>query len=368
MFAVRKKKPSQVGDWHTRTIDDVPSVSMIVPVYNEASVISRKIENLQAIDYPNGKMEEIYVDGGSTDGTTDLIRTYGMGGHRPVKIVEEGARRGFNIAVISGFREARGDIICVPGAETEWEPQALKLMVRHFADHNVGVVTGRQRVSNLAEGMSPKLEKTYREFYDFLMTAESAIDSPFDLKGEICATRRSIVSHLVERPEWLGRGAIDTAGTFQAKIDGYKAVFEPAAAYFERAPTSFYESFLQGRRRGAALIQNIIIFRKVMLNRRYGLFGTLIMPVHFCLLVILPFMFLVSVSGIVILAIFGSVYAVVCAGLALLSLLSKRILAFVKTQLVLVATVIGLFTRIETQKLKRLQSTRAYGKRGGASK
>ena len=258
MFAIRIKKPSRVPDWHARTTSDVPSVSMIVPVYNEASVISRKLENLQATDYPNGKLEAIFVDGGSTDGTADLIQAYGMGDRCRVKVIREGARKGFNIAIIDGFSEAKGDIICIPGGETEYDPQALNLMVRHFEDHNVGVVTGTQRLSNPTQGMSPRIEANYRDLYDFVRRAETIIDSPFDLKGEISAARRSIIAHLVEDRRFLRKGAIDTATSFQGKIDGFQTIFEPEAVYYERAPESFRDSFKQGARRGAALIQNMM--------------------------------------------------------------------------------------------------------------
>ncbi len=359
MLAVKIKKPSQVRDWRARTTNDVPSISMIVPVYNEASVISRKLENLQAIDYPNGKLEAIFVDGGSTDGTADMIQTYGMGDRCRVKVIREGARKGFNAAIVDGFSEAKGEIICIPGGETEYDPQALNLMVRHFEDRNIGVVTGTQKVSNLNAGMPPRIEASYRDLYDFVRRAEAIIDTPFDLKGEISATRRSIIAHLVEDRRFLRRGAIDTASSFQGKVDGFKTIYEPEAFYYERAPESFGDSFKQGARRGAALVQNMMIFKSIILNRRYGAFGMLIMPVHFILLTILPFIFLVAVSGMFVLALGWSRYALALVGLGLLgTLASHRMQALVRVQLVLVAAILGLVTGIETQKLERLLTTR----------
>ena len=96
-----------------------------------------------------------------------------------------------------------------------------------------------------------------------------------------------------------------------------------------------------------------------MLNRRYGAFGMLIMPVHFCLLTILPLMFLVAVSGMFALALGGSRFALALVGLGLLgTIVSHRMQALVRVQLVLAAAIVGLLTGIETQKLERLLSTR----------
>jgi cellulose synthase/poly-beta-1,6-N-acetylglucosamine synthase-like glycosyltransferase len=358
-FALKAKKAAREVDLQGRMTKDTPRVTMIVPVYNEAAVISRKLDNLRAIDYPDGKLEAIFVDGGSTDGTADLIRSDCGRGHFVVKVVRQGARKGFNSAVIEGFQEAEGEIICIPGAETEYDPQALNLMVRHFDDPSVGAVVGRQRISNLGQGVSPLIEASYRDLYNFLIEAESLVDSPFDVKGEICATRRNILAHLVRNPEFSRRGTIDTCVSFQGRIDGYRAVYEPEAFYYELSPKSLWESFKQGIRRGATLIQNMMIFKTMILNRRYGAFGMLIMPAHFCLLVILPFTFFVGVVGMIGMVLAGSIWAMILVGSGLLAvLLSRRIQALVKTQLVLVVANLRLLTGIETQKFERLHSAR----------
>ena len=78
-----------------------------------------------------------------------------------------------------------------------------------------------------------------------------------------------------------------------------------------------------------------------------------------CLLVILPFAFLAGVVGMIGMAIGGSMWALILIGCSLLgTLLSRRLQALVKTQLVLLAANLRLLTGIETQKFERLQSVR----------
>jgi cellulose synthase/poly-beta-1,6-N-acetylglucosamine synthase-like glycosyltransferase len=340
---------------------DFPTVSIIVPIYNENSVISAKIDNLEKLNYPRDRFEAIFVDGGSLDGTVDILESRLKSTDVSIKVVKQGARKGFNNAVIEGFSKTVGDIIFITGAETEYDPEALKFAARHFADPKIGAVTGRQVIKNVGDGYSPQLEGAYRSLYDFIREAESQIDSPFDLKGEISAARRSIVEHLVTNSTLIRKGCIDACFSFQGKIDGYRTVYEPNATYYEQTTTLIRDSFKQQIRRGATLIENMLAFKNLLLRRKYGAFGMLIMPAHFLMLLILPYLFLIGSIGIVVLTIvrpsnYLSILIVVIGFLAIV--LSRKVQAFVKTQVVLILATLKLLRGVETQKFERLQSAR----------
>lgn len=357
-----KNKPKHVGASRSSAIKEFPTVSMIIPVYNEARVIQRKMDNLQALNYPRDKLEVVFVDGGSVDGTAEMIENLAETKDLSIKVVRQGCRKGYNLAIVEGFAWSTGEIICFTGAEVEYEPNALLLMVQHFADPNIGAVSGKQTIRNIEEGLSPELEGAYRSFFDFLREAESNIDSPFNIQGEICAARRSICEHLVENEELFHRGCIDSCLSFQGKMNGYKTVYEPNAVFYELAPGSIRESFNQQIRRAATLIQSMMAFKGMILKRKFGAFGMLIMPAHFLMLVVLPFLFLVgSIGALAIFAFNPLQYPILTAAVVitvLATLFSKQIQAFIRTQVVLVITTLGMLFGIETQKFKRLPSTR----------
>lgn len=357
MLSLRLLKPATIDRNIELSSHDLPKVSMIVPVYNEARVIAKKIEDIGKTRYPASKLEAVFVDGGSTDGTDNLIERECRSINPSVRIIRQGYRKGFNAAVIEGFPETTGDVICIPGAETEYHPDALRALVAHLTDPRVGAVTGRQEIRNRAEGLAPALEVSYRSLYDFIRAAESRIDSPFDLKGEISACRRDICADLVARKSFASKGCIDACFGFQSRVAGYRTVYEPSAVYYERTASTVRDSFKQRVRRAATLIQNMMIFKDMMLSKRFGKFGMIIMPAHFLMLIVLPFFFALGAAGLLGLAIVSSnsiVFVALTTIAVLAMLLSHEVQAFCITQVVLVIAVLRLLIGIETQKFERL--------------
>lgn len=338
-----------------------PKVSIILPVYNEVNVLKRRIENFEEINYPKDMLELVFVDGGSNDGSVQLLKNLKSQSDLLIKLIFQGQRNGFNNAVREGFAATTGEIICITGAETEYDKEALNMLVRHFKDPKIGAATGKQVVKNVNDGLSPQIEIAYRELYDFMREGESCLDSPFDIKGEITAARRSIIQALVENHRLKKAGCIDCCVNFQGKIDGFRTVYDPDAYYSELSPKLIRDSFKQQVRRAATLIENMLAFKEIFFKSKYGPFGLLIMPAHFLMLVVLPYLMLA-------LGIFVSIIVAVNPAnllfltffvIAFLSLIiSKKVKAFVQTQLALVAATIKLLKGVETQKFERIESAR----------
>lgn len=341
--------------------DDLPYISMIIPVYNEIKIIDKKFENLKSLNYPLEKLEAVFVDGGSTDGSADRIDLLSNDVHFTVKTIRQGSRKGFNNAVIEGFQRSIGQILFITGAETEYDPNALRYCIEHYEDPKVGVVTGRQIIKNVQDGSATKVDYSYRKLFNFVLEAECKIDTPTYLQGEISSTRREVLQRLVEMPEFLSKGNIDSCYSFQARLDDLKTIYEPRAVYYELSPKTFRDSWKQQLRRSATMIQNIFIFKNMMLRSKYGLFGLFIMPSHMLILTFLPFLFIFDALGILLYLVFNpnnvAIISFTIVGLVL-TIFSRTIQAFIQVQIILVLGNIRLLTGIETQKFMRIESTR----------
>jgi biofilm PGA synthesis N-glycosyltransferase PgaC len=134
--------------WPQIPEEDLPLVSVILPVFNEEPVIARTLAALRASDYPN--LEVIAVDDGSTDATLTILRHYAA--QWPTLRVLTQPNGGKSIASNHGIMAARGQIVVTLDGDTLFEPQTIRMFARHFTAQDtkrpVGAVAGHVKVGN----------------------------------------------------------------------------------------------------------------------------------------------------------------------------------------------------------------------------
>ena len=192
----------------------LPSLSMIIPVHNEAVRLARKIANTKALDYPADLLEVLFVSDGSTDGSADLIRA-NLGPR--MALVELTARGGKAAALNAGLARASGDIVVFTDASIVLEPGALRAIVRPFDDSSVGCVSGEDRIADAGgEGL-------YGRYELYLRRLESQVHSIVGASGSFYAQRRQVC-----RPFSEGMAPDFLSVLFTAQ-QGYRAISEPTA-------------------------------------------------------------------------------------------------------------------------------------------
>ena len=211
---------------HTRPVrkgDELPSVTVIVAAHNEEEVIERRIENLRGLDYPPGRLELVVTSDASTDATEELAARVGA------RVVTN-PRGGKVAAQDHAVREASSDVVAFTDANSTWAPDALRELVRAFADTDVAYVCGRLNV--LADDGRNK-EGLYWRYELGVRAAESRIDSVTGGNGSIYAVRRS---DYVEVDSRFGH---DLSLPYLMVQRGRRAVYEPGANAYEKAtPTT----------------------------------------------------------------------------------------------------------------------------------
>jgi len=115
----------------------MPRVSVIIPAYNAERYLRETLDSVMAQTWRD--FEAVVVDDGSTDGTREIVRSYG----EPVRLVEQ-ANAGPSAARNRGVREARGELAAFVDADDVWLPEKLALQVPLFdAEGRVGLVYSR---------------------------------------------------------------------------------------------------------------------------------------------------------------------------------------------------------------------------------
>ena len=117
-------------------------ISVLIAARNEEKDIGWKISETLGWDYPPEKLEILVASDASDDSTDEIVRS--MSDPRVTFVRMK--RRGGKVRALNKLAElARGEILFFTDANAHIGPQALRLMVRHFADHRVGCVTGDSR-------------------------------------------------------------------------------------------------------------------------------------------------------------------------------------------------------------------------------
>lgn len=258
-----------------------PTVSVIVPAYNEEKVIARTIEALLEVDYPS--KEIIVVDDGSTDRTLEIASRYKKVG---VKVCHK-ENGGKYSALNYGLKFARGEIIVVVDADTIVGKYSLKELVKNFSDPTVAAVAGNIKVLNRVNWLTRCQALEYITSINVFRRALDVFSSVTVVPGALGAFRRSTLDS-------VGLYDRDTiTEDFDVTVKVLKAgstvqASSYAVAYTE-APLTLKDLYRQRMRWYRGNFQTILKHRDAFTNPRYGFLQRLGFPFILVSMVFVPF-------------------------------------------------------------------------------
>src|SRR5262245_25773924 len=148
-----------------RRADITPRVSVIIAAYNEERDIQAKLKNTLALDYPRDRMEIIVASDCSTDQTDEIVRRFGRSG---VILSRQPVRFGKTVAQHRAVKVSSGESLVFSDATTMYEPDAIRKIVRSFADPEVGCVAGQLIYVDAATSAVGKGCRSYWGYEKFL--------------------------------------------------------------------------------------------------------------------------------------------------------------------------------------------------------
>ncbi|HXI02994.1 MAG TPA: glycosyltransferase family 2 protein [Candidatus Saccharimonadales bacterium] len=235
-----------------------PQVSVLIPAYDEEAVIARKLENTLALDYPRERLE-ILVASESDDATDDIVR--GFAG-RGVRLLPSAVRRGKVANLGRAVPESRGEILLLTDANAMIRPEALRRIVRHFADPRIGSVSGRLTYVNPGGGAAGASERLYWGMEQIVKKASSRLFSLPGANGSVFAVRKSAYRPIAE-----DRGD-DFEIPIRCVIDGLGSILEPDAISVEEAAGGFVQEYRRKVRIIHWMLRSALILLGEALGRR----------------------------------------------------------------------------------------------------
>lgn len=237
--------PANVG------LGQLPSMTIIVPAFNEQDVIAQKIENLARINYPADRLDIIIALDGCTDSTKAIAEAAVARARAgvPIRIVDHPDNRG-KIAVLNEhIAAARSDIIALNDASGMIDPDALHRAALHFRDARVGVVCPTYDHPHVgSEG-----EAAYWRMQTRIKAYEAALAAPMGAHGALYFFRRALW-----RPLPIDTINDDFVLPMRIVEAGHRAVYDPTIVATEIEPTLAEAEFRRRVRIGAGNMQQLV--------------------------------------------------------------------------------------------------------------
>ena len=231
---------------------DLPTVSLILPAYDEEEVIAAKVANALALDFPRERLQLIVASDGSADATVERAREAGA------DLVLDLPAGGKVAALNAAAEQATGELLAFSDANSVWATDALIHLVGPFADPSVGYVCGQVR---FADGGGDNLEGAYWRYEMAVREMESALGGVTAGNGAIYAVRRE--AYLPLAPS----GSHDLSFPFELAKRGRRSLYASSARAEEKMVPTMEGEFARKRRMMVGLWD--IVVGERMISRGY---------------------------------------------------------------------------------------------------
>lgn len=227
----------------------LPKISIVIPSYNKVKYIQETLDSIASQNYPN--LEVIIQDGGSTDGTVEIIRQFAKKYPKTIKWISK-KDKGQVDAINKGLKKAIGDVLTFINADDVYEKGALKKVGKYFAEYpNTPWLAGKGRTIN-GEGEEISILITFYKnlllkinIYLFLLTVNYFMQpsvflsrnayqkyGPFTGAGE----------YVMEYDMWLRIGKEEMPAILDTHLSSFRITKETTSAVlFEKILTEDYQ-------------------------------------------------------------------------------------------------------------------------------
>ena len=275
-FEERDKFVPTKGKDKGRMPGKFPSVTIVVPAWNEGATITGTVESLLALDYPKSRLNIFIVDDGSTDNTLEFARKFES--HPQVKIFSK-PNGGKFTALNLGIKECTSDLIGCLDADSFVDKDALREIIPYFDDPGVMAVTPSVQIHKPGNILQ-KLQATEYMIGEFSRKVFSRLNGLYVTPGPFSIYRHKIFDEIGDFVHGYQTEDMEMALRLQAnrmKIENSHTAF-----VYTVSPATVKALYKQRVRWVSGFLKNAFFeYRFMFLSRKYGNLGFLVMPFAF---------------------------------------------------------------------------------------
>lgn len=192
-----------------------PSLSIVVPAYNEATGLGEVLHQLRELEIEND-VEIIVIDDGSDDRTGDIAKQFS-----DVKLIRHPQNRGYGASLKTGIRHAKGDLICITDADGTYPNDRIPALVRQMHDGGYDMIVGARIGDSVA---IPLIRRPAKWVITQLASYVAGIDIPDLNSGLRVFPKKTVLSFFEILPDGF---SFTTTITLGMLTNGYSVEYVP---------------------------------------------------------------------------------------------------------------------------------------------
>ena len=257
--------------------EQAPSMTVIIPAYNEGKMVLSSINSVLQAHYPPDKLEVFVIDDGSKDDTWNYIQEAAQQHPGQITALRFPVNQGKRAALAQGFSQGKGELFVTIDSDSVIDPGALLALAAPFRDPRVGAVAGKVSVYNQSQGALPRMLHTrFILTFDVMRAVESMYGTVYCTPGALSAYRAVGVRRVLDR--WLKESFLGSTCTFGEDraltnyllSEGYDSRYQSSAVVHTIVPDTYKKMTKMFLRWDRSYVREEIRFLKIVWARPWG--------------------------------------------------------------------------------------------------
>lgn len=256
-----------------KNIKNFPSVSVIVPCFNEEKTVAGTIQSILALDYPADKLSIICVDDGSTDSTLSELSKFKD--HPQISIISK-ENGGKHSALNLALKDVKSDLVGCLDADSFVNSDALRKIVPFFDNSEIMAVTPSIQIHDPKTALQ-YIQKVEYSWGIFLRRMLSTLGALYVTPGPFSIFRTQVFKEIGGYRH--AHHTEDLEMALRMQKNRYRIVNSHGAHVYTKGPAKFRALYKQRVRWTYGFLNNAIDYREMFFNTKYGHIGTFILPI-----------------------------------------------------------------------------------------
>ena len=299
-YIERRKKINSVYSSKFDFNDDLPSVTIIVPCFNEEFTVGKTLDSLLDLEYPKDRLKIVAVNDGSTDNTRYVLERYVNNSQIEIIYKDNGGKHtALNLAI----KKSDSQYIGCLDADSYARPDSLLRIISKFNKPEIMAVVPSLQVFE-PKTIIQRMQKVEYIIGSFMRTILAEMNALYVTPGPFSIFRREVFETIGYYKE--AHNTEDMEMAMRMQFNGLKIASAHDSIVFTSSPKNVKSLYKQRVRWTSGFLNNVRDYRSMLFNVNYGNIGMFVLP--FMILSAMSVLYIVSIMAYDIINIFHSMY------------------------------------------------------------